>query len=61
MPYTTRVIYDGYAREMDEPQTELNCAVCHTAKGEGDALGWLVVPQRLLAEGDIWVLAAGVV
>lgn len=44
MPYTARVTIDGFTRTMDEPQTELNCAVCHTADGEQEALGRIVTP-----------------
>ncbi len=41
-PYTASIILDGVEREMSAPQTNLNCASCHTDFGAQGALGRIV-------------------
>ncbi len=44
VPYTARLTYAGRTRTMSTPQTEGACNACHTAEGEEDAPGRIVVP-----------------
>jgi len=43
-PYTASVIYQGREVPMVGPQTDLNCATCHTVQGEQGASGRIIVP-----------------
>jgi hypothetical protein len=42
MPFTAKVIVDGVERVMATPQTDANCATCHTAGGANLAAGRIV-------------------
>ncbi|MFO0633067.1 MAG: hypothetical protein U0168_09480 [Nannocystaceae bacterium] len=44
MPYTVRLEYEGRERVMTTPQTELDCASCHTAQGRNGAPGRVLAP-----------------
>ncbi len=43
-PYTAKLTYQGRERPMITPQTDFNCANCHTAQGANAAPGRIVVP-----------------
>lgn len=43
-PYTAVVHYQGRTLPMVGPQTDLNCANCHTARGTGGAPGRVIAP-----------------
>ena len=45
-PYTARVTFDGVVNDMLSPQTDLNCARCHTAGGVDGAPGRVTVSTR---------------
>src|SRR6186713_3683691 len=44
-PYTAEIERDGVVRAMVTPQTDGNCANCHTEVGASSAPGWILVPQ----------------
>jgi len=44
MPYRAAVVMDGVRREMASPQSDGNCANCHTAQGDLGAPGRVLVP-----------------
>lgn len=44
VPYTAKVIYQGRERQMVTPQSDFNCANCHTASGANNAPGRILVP-----------------
>jgi len=43
-PYTAKLIYEGRERPMTTPQTDFNCASCHTATGTNAAPGRVLAP-----------------
>jgi len=44
VPYTASLSYRGDTRAMQDPQTDLNCANCHTTTGANAAPGRIVLP-----------------
>ena len=44
-PFTAEVERDGVVRAMVTPQTDGNCATCHTEVGSNAAPGRIVVPE----------------
>ena len=44
-PYTAEIERDGVVRAMVTPQTDGNCATCHTELGENSAPGRILVPE----------------
>ena len=43
-PYTARLLYEGRERVMTTPQTDFDCASCHTATGNNNAPGRILAP-----------------
>jgi len=45
MPYTAKVIVNGVESVMATPQSDANCATCHSAEGANGAPGRIIVGQ----------------
>jgi hypothetical protein len=45
VPFTAELEYDGVVRAMATPQTDGNCANCHTEVGANSAPGRILVPE----------------
>ena len=43
-PYTAKVVRGGEEVAMSAPQTDTNCATCHTSEGASGAPGRIVAP-----------------